>query len=192
MDFLKNEFRKQYASKLQKIRLNFAVLLVVSALKTVGWRFLLRENGFVINHPLHMRVLPLVSCGPPWSLWSPVVSCRALWCAVHFPYAVVWYSVCTCFCCCVWCLHLVFSMRLVCVWSLVCPLIGSFIALSVRSFVRSLVCFFCLFVSLVDVNLLFLWSGIVGSWLVSFARCFWSICWLVQVRKNMLYESPPR
>ena len=33
-------------------------------------------------------------------------------------------------------------MRLVCVWSLVCSLIGSFIALSVRSFVRSLVCFF--------------------------------------------------
>ena len=159
MNFLKNEFRKQYASKLQKNRLVFAVLLVIWTLKTVGWWFLLREKGFVINH--------LFTCVcPPWSpvvprgpLWSSVVSCvvlcdvvvsrRALWCAVHFPYAVVWFSVYTCFCCCVWCLHLVFSMRLVCVWSLICPLIGLFIALSVRSFVRS---FFFSVRSLVDVS----------------------------------------
>ena len=42
-------------------------------------------------------------------------------------------------------------MRLVCVWSLVCSLIGLFIALSVRSFVRSLVFSFSVR-SLVDVS----------------------------------------
>ena len=63
VDFLKNEFRKQYASKLQRNRLNFPVLLVVSTLKTVNWGFLLSENGFVIFTLLKSR-------GPPW---SPVV-----------------------------------------------------------------------------------------------------------------------
>ena len=141
------------ASKLQKIRLNFVVLSVVSTLKTTGWRFLLRENGFVINHPLHMRVLPLVSCGPPW---SPVVFCGVLCC----------------------------SVRCRCLPS--CPLMCCSLSLCCRV-VLCLVSLFFADRSLVDVSLLFLWSGIVGSWLVS---CFWSICWLVLVRKKCAHESP--
>ena len=80
----------------------------------------------------------------PWSPVVPVVPCGLLWCPVFcamplspvVPFDVLFTflmlsrgSVCTCLCCCVWCLHLVFSMRLVCVWSLVCSLVRSLLRL---------------------------------------------------------------
>ena len=42
---LKNEFRKQYAHKLQKNRLIFPVLLVIQTSKSVEWCFLFGKNG---------------------------------------------------------------------------------------------------------------------------------------------------
>ena len=157
----------------------------------------MRENGFVINHPLHMCVLPLVSCCLPW---SPVVSCGVLCsvrcrCLPSCPLMCCPLSLCCrvvlCLCLCsVFALGVLYAIGLCLVARLSTDWFVHCFCLFVHSFVRLFV--FCLFVSLVDVSLLFLWSGIVGSWLVSFARCFWSICWLVQVRKNMLYESPPR
>ena len=105
----------------------------------------IERKRFCHQSPSSMRVLPLVSCGPRGPLWSPVVSCVLLCNVVDvpFPYAVAWFSVCAC----VRYLHLVFSMQLVCVWSLDCPLIGSFIAF-VCSFIRSFACLFFLSVRL--------------------------------------------
>ena len=156
--FLKNEYWKQYASKLQKIRLNFAVLLVIWTLKTVGWWFLLRENGFVINHPLHMRVLPLVSCGPPW---SPVVSCGVLCyvrccCLPSCPLMCCSLSLC---CRVVLCLYLLLLLCLVfalgVLYAISLCLVARlftdwFVHCFVCSFIRSFACLFffvCSFVS---------------------------------------------
>ena len=149
-----------------------------------------------------MRVLPLVSCGPPW---SPVVFCGVLCCSVRcrcLPSCPL--MCCSLSLCCrvVLCLYLLLLLCLVFALGVLyaiglCLVARLFTDWFVHCFVCSFICLFaCLFSfsirSLVYVSLLFFWSGIVGSWLVSFARCFWSICWLVLVRKNMLYESPPR
>ncbi len=90
---------------------------------------------------------PVFFCAMPLSPVVPFDVLSPFHCRVFF--------VCACLCCCVRYLH---SMRLVCVWSLVCPLIGSFIALSVRSFVRLFV-----FLSV---------RSLVGVWVY----CFFGIC----------------